>query len=43
MHLYMFVVAVASPLSLVDGVTFAVLSDVLSAPRAASCHLFLRY
>ena len=31
--LYRFVVAVASPLSLVDGVAFAVLSDVLSVPR----------
>ena len=38
----MFVVTVASPLSLVDSVAFAVLSDVLSAPRVSSCRLFLR-
>ena len=41
MPLYMFVFAAASPLSLVDGVAFAVLSDVLSAPRVSSCRLFL--
>ena len=40
--LSMFVVAVASPLSLVDGITFAVLSDSLSAPGVSCCRLFLR-
>ena len=42
MPLYMFVVGVASSLSLVDGVAFAVLSDFLSAPRVSCCRLSLR-
>ena len=42
MPLYIFVVAVASSLSLVDGVAFAVLSDFLSAPRVSCCRLSLR-
>ena len=40
--LYMFVVAVASSLSLVDGVAFAVLSDFLSPTRVSCCRLSLR-
>ena len=42
MPLYMFVVAVASSLSLVDGVAFAVLTDFLSAPRVSCCRLSVR-
>ena len=42
MPLYIFVVALASSLSLVDGVAFAVLSDFLSAPRVSCCRLSLR-
>ena len=38
----MFVVAVASFLSLIDGVAFAVLSDFLSVPRVSCCRLSLR-
>ena len=37
----MFVVAVAPPLSLVDGVAFAVLSDVLSVPLVSCFGLWL--
>ena len=40
--LYVFVVAVASPPSLVDGITFAVLSDSLPALRVSCCRLYLR-
>ena len=43
MPLYMFAVAVASPRSVVDGVAFVVLSDVLSAPRVSCCRLSLRW
>ena len=39
----MFVVAEASPRSLVDGVAFAVLSDVFSAPRVSCCRFSLRW
>ena len=42
MPLYMFVVAVASFLFLIDGVAFAEPSDFLSVSRVSCCRLSLR-